>query len=37
MRERGASALTDEEPQAIVAHDGLYPVNGGVVNREYYH
>jgi hypothetical protein len=28
--------LTEEEAQAIVAHDGLYPVNGGVVNLEYY-
>ena len=30
-------ALTEEETQAIVAHDGLYPVTGGVVNLEYYH
>ena len=29
--------LTEEEAQAIVAHDGVYPVNGGVVNLEYYH
>jgi len=29
--------LSEEEAQAIVAHDGLYPVNGGVVNLEYYH
>ncbi len=28
--------LTEEEAQAIVAHDGLYPVNGGVVNIEYH-
>jgi hypothetical protein len=28
--------LTEEEAQAIVAHDGVYPVNGGVVNLEYY-
>jgi hypothetical protein len=29
--------LTEDEAQAIVAHDGLYPVNGGVVNLEYHH
>ena len=29
--------LSEEEAQAIVAHDGLYPVNSGVVNLEYYH
>lgn len=29
--------LTEEETQAIVAHDGVYPVSGGVVNLEYYH
>jgi hypothetical protein len=28
--------LSEEEAQAIVAHDGLYPVNGGVVNLEYH-
>ena len=28
--------LTEEEAQAIVAHDGVYPVNGGVVNLEYF-
>ncbi len=28
--------LTDEEAQAIVAHDGLYPVHGGVANLEYH-
>ena len=28
--------LTEEETQAIVAHDGLYPVRGGVVNLEYH-
>jgi hypothetical protein len=28
--------LTEEEAQAIVAHDGLYPVNGGVVNLDYH-
>jgi hypothetical protein len=28
--------LTEEEAQAIVAHDGLYPVYGGVVNLEYH-
>lgn len=29
--------LTEEEAQAIVAHDGLYPMNGGVANLEYHH
>lgn len=29
--------LTDEEAQAIVAHDGIYPVNGGVNNLDYHH
>jgi len=33
----GFIALSEEEAQAIVAHDGLYPVSGGVVNLEYYH
>lgn len=28
--------LTEEESQAIAAHDGLVPVEGGVVNLEYY-
>jgi hypothetical protein len=28
--------LSEEEAQAIVAHDGVYPVNGGVVGLEYY-
>jgi hypothetical protein len=28
--------LSEEEAQAIVAHDGLYPVNGGVVNLDYH-
>ena len=28
--------LTEEEAQAIVAHDGVYPVHGGVVGLEYY-
>ncbi len=28
--------LTDEESQAIAAHDGLVPVDGGVTNLEYY-
>jgi hypothetical protein len=28
--------LTEEEAQAIAAHDGLVPVHGGVVNLEYY-
>jgi hypothetical protein len=29
--------LTEEEAQAIVAHDGIYPVKGGVVNLDYQH
>lgn len=29
--------LSEEEAQAIVAHDGLYPVSGGVNNLEYFH
>lgn len=29
--------LSDEEAQAIVAHDGIYPVNGGVNNLDYHH
>ena len=29
--------LTEEEAQAIVAHDGIYPVMGGVINLEYHH
>ena len=28
--------LTEEEAQAVAAHDGLVPVEGGVVNLEYY-
>jgi hypothetical protein len=28
--------LTEEEAQAIAAHDGLYPVHGGVANLEYH-
>ena len=28
--------LSETEAQAIVAHDGVYPVNGGVVNLEYH-
>jgi hypothetical protein len=28
--------LSEEEAQAIAAHDGLVPVHGGVVNLEYY-
>ena len=28
--------LCEEEAQAIVAHDGLYPVYGGVANLEYH-
>jgi len=29
--------LSEEEAQAIVAHDGMYPINGGVVNLDYHH
>jgi 23S rRNA maturation-related 3'-5' exoribonuclease YhaM len=29
--------LTEEEAQAIVAHDGLYPLHGGVNNLDYHH
>jgi hypothetical protein len=29
--------LTEEEAQAIVAHDGVYPVKGGVNNLDYHH
>lgn len=29
--------LTEEETQAIVAHDGLYPLYGGVNNLDYHH
>ncbi len=29
--------LAEEEAQAIVAHDGIYPVNGGVNNLDYHH
>ena len=29
-------ALTEEEAQAIVAHDGIYPVKGGVNNLDYH-
>jgi hypothetical protein len=29
--------LSQQEAQAIVAHDGLYPTNGGVNNLEYFH
>jgi hypothetical protein len=29
--------LTEEEAQAIVAHDGIYPVSGGVNNLDYHH
>lgn len=28
--------LSEEEAQAIAAHDGLYPVKGGVANLEYH-
>lgn len=30
-------SLSETEAQAIVAHDGIYPVNGGVVNLDYHH
>ncbi len=29
--------LTEQEVQAIVAHDGLYPLHGGVNNLDYHH
>jgi len=29
--------LSEDEPQAIVAHDGVYPVSGGVNNLDYHH
>jgi hypothetical protein len=29
--------LTEDEAQAIVAHDGIYPVSGGVINLDYHH
>jgi hypothetical protein len=29
--------LSEEEAQAIVAHDGIYPVRGGVNNLDYHH
>lgn len=29
--------LTEKEAQAIVAHDGIHPVGGGVNNLEYHH
>lgn len=29
--------LTEMETQAIVAHDGIYPVRGGVNNLDYHH
>jgi hypothetical protein len=28
--------LSEEESQAVAAHDGLVPIHGGVVNLEYY-
>jgi hypothetical protein len=31
-----AIPLTESEAQAIVAHDGIYPVTGGVTNLEYH-
>lgn len=30
-------SLTEQEAQAIVAHDGIYPVSGGVNNLDYHH
>jgi hypothetical protein len=30
-------SLTEMEAQAIVAHDGIYPVRGGVNNLDYHH
>ncbi|MBF0121461.1 MAG: HD domain-containing protein [Desulfobacterales bacterium] len=30
-------SLSEEEAQAIVAHDGLYAIKGGVVNIDYHH
>ena len=27
----------EDEAQAIVAHDGIYPVSGGVNNLDYHH
>jgi hypothetical protein len=30
-------SLTEMEAQAIVAHDGIYPVKGGVNNLDYHH
>ena len=30
-------SLTEVEAQAIVAHDGIYPVRGGVNNLDYHH
>ena len=29
--------LSEDEAQAIVAHDGIYPVSGGVNNLDYHH
>ena len=29
--------LTEDEAQAIVAHDGIYPVSGDVNNLDYHH
>jgi len=29
--------LSEEEAQAVVAHDGIYPVRGGVNNLDYHH
>ncbi len=33
----GHISLSDMEAQAIVAHDGIYPVRGGMNNLEYLH
>ena len=30
-------SLTEMEAQAIVAHDGIYPIRGGVNNLDYHH
>ena len=30
-------ALTEDEAQAIIAHDGIYPVSGGVNNLDHHH
>ena len=35
--DRNRVELTEDEAQAIVAHDGIYPVSGGVNNLDYHH